>query len=311
MVTAPLPGPWVPWLAERHEVLVFPNPAGPARPELLAWAAANRDAAALLALLTVRVDEALLGVLPSLRVVANYAVGVDNVDLTACAARAVVVCNTPEVLTDATADLTWALLLACARRVTEGERFLRDGRWEAFCPTLLLGVPVAGATLGIVGLGRIGRAVARRARGFGMRVLYASPRDAGDPEARRVPLEELLASADFVSLHCPLNDRTRGLLDAQRLALLRPHAVLVNTARGPLVDEAALAEALHAGRLGGAALDVYTDEPRIPQRLLTAPNTVLLPHLGSASRAAREAMARLAVEGIATALAGGAPANRV
>jgi glyoxylate reductase len=215
------------------------------------------------------------------------------------------------VLTDATADLAFGLILATMRRIPEGERFLRDGRWRAFRPDLLLGHEVTGSTLGVVGFGRTSQAVTRRAAGFRMRVLYASPREVDFPGATRVPLEALLAESDVVSLHCPLDASTRDLIDARALARMRRTAVLINTSRGGVVDEAALAEALLAGVIAGAGLDVFAREPAVHARLLDAPNAVLVPHIGSASRRAREAMARLAVEGVLDVLAGREPAHRV
>ena len=216
----------------------------PSRSELLLRVA---KAGGLLALLTERVDTELLDAAPSLRVVANHAVGVDNVDVRACTARGVWVTNTPDAVTESTADLTWALILAVARRVGEGERLVRSGRFRAWAPTLLLGLELRGATLGIVGLGRIGEAVARRARGFGMHVVHSTQRGG-------LALEELLAQSDVVTLHCPLTAATRHLIDAHRLAQMKRGALLINTSRGPVVDEAALAAALESGQLGGAGL---------------------------------------------------------
>jgi glyoxylate reductase len=310
VVSAPLPGPAVDALRADHEVIVGESERGLGRDALIALARIHSDTAGLVTLLTDRVDAVLLDAFPSLRVIGNYAVGVDNVDLAACAARNVVVCNTPDVLTDATADLTMALLLAIARRVPEGERLVREGQWEGWSPWLLLGTQVTGATLGIVGFGRIGRAVARRAAGFGMTVL-ATSEHLSDASIENVPLDTLLARSDFVTLHVPLTDRTRGIIDARALARMKPGAFLINTARGPLVDEPALAAALVGGRIAGAALDVFADEPRVHPSLLAAPNTLLVPHIGSASRVAREGMARLACGGVADVLAGRAPANRV
>lgn len=232
-----------------------------------------------------------------LRIVANYGVGYDRIDLNAARRQGVVVSNTPGVLTDDTADLAILLLLAAARRAGEGERQLRAGRWTGWRPTHMLGTRVTGATLGIVGYGRIGAAVAKRAHaGFGMRILYVNPRP---PDARAVAdaaaepcasLDELLARSDFVSLHAPSRPETRGLLDARRIGLMRPGSILVNTARGDLVDEAALADALERGALGAAGLDVFDREPDVSSRLLALENVVLLPHIGSATTATREAM---------------------
>jgi glyoxylate reductase len=263
----------------------------------------------LVAMLTDRIDASLLARCPRLRVVGNVAVGVDNVDLAACRARGVVVTNTPGVLTEATADLAFALLLAAARRVAEGDRMIRAGRFDPWTLTTMLGTRVHGATLGIVGLGRIGQAVARRARGFGMHLLYAQRRRHA-PELERalgatyVPLDELFARSDAVSLHCPLTDETRHLVSASRLASMRPGSVLVNTTRGGCVDEAALAAALETGPLGAAGLDVFEREPHVHPALLARPDAVLTPHIGSADRPAREGMARLAVDNVVAVLQG-------
>jgi glyoxylate reductase len=249
-------------------------------------------------MLTDRVDTELLDAAPGLRAIANYAVGSDNIDLEAARARGIPVGVTPGVLTDATADIAFALILAIARRLPEGEAAVRAGEWLTWGPDWLLGRDVHGATLGIVGQGRIGAAVARRADGFGMTVVHHS-RSSG------IPLDELLARADFVSLHVPLTQETRHLIDAAALERMRPTAYLVNTARGGIVDQDALAAALHAGSVAGAALDVTEPEPLPPDHpLLDAPNLIVLPHLGSATHATREAMASLAVDNLLAALDG-------
>jgi glyoxylate reductase len=257
-----------------------------------------REVVGLLSLLTVPVDAALLDRLPRLRVVSNMAVGVDNIDLDACAARGLAVGHTPGVLTDATADLTMALLLAAARRLDEAARDARAGRWQTWTPDGWLGVELRGATLGIVGLGKIGAAVAGRARAFGMRIVYASRTEhavAAELEAKRLSLDELLASSDFVSVHVPLTAETAGMIDAAALAKLRPGAILINTARGPIVDQQAVIEALRSGRLRAAALDVTTPEPLPPEHpLFSAPNCLIVPHIGSATEATRRRMAELA-----------------
>jgi glyoxylate reductase len=267
----------------------------------------------VIAMLSDRIDAGVLDAAPTLRVVANYAVGYNNIDLPAARARGVVVTNTPGVLTDATADLTWALILGVTRRLGEGERLARGGRWTGWVPTQLLGTDINGAVLGIIGMGRIGRAVASRARGFGMRVIFASRRQPGDVDAgwRAVSLHELLAEADVVSLHVPLTDQTRRLIGAAELAMMKPTAYLINTARGPVVDEAALAEALRAGRIAGAGLDVYEDEPRIHPGLLACERALLLPHLGSATTQTRERMAMMAIDNLLAVLEGRRPANPV
>jgi lactate dehydrogenase-like 2-hydroxyacid dehydrogenase len=286
----------------------------PGRAELLRDVA---GAAALVCTLTERVDAAVLDAAgPGLRVVANVAVGYDNVDVAAARARGVVVTNTPGVLDDATADLAMGLVLAAARRIPEGDRFLRRGTpWE-WGPRMMTGLDLsAGATLGIVGYGRIGRAVARRARGFGMRLLATPSRsrvyDADADGIRFAELDDLLAASDVVSLHVPLTEATRHLVDAAALARMKPTALLVNTARGGIVDTDALVEALRAGRIAGAALDVFEDEPHVDPRLLELEQVVLTPHLGSAGAATRSAMCGLAVRNAAAVLAGQPPLTPV
>jgi glyoxylate reductase len=291
-VTRALPGAALDRLAAAHVVEVWPDRGPPPRATLRAQAA---SADGLLTLLTDRVDGELLDAAPSLRAVANYAVGTDNVDLATATARRIPVGNTPDVLTETTADLAWALLMAGARRLGEAERAVRAGDWPTWEPGAFLGVDVHGARIGIVGYGRIGQAVARRAAGFGMEVLHT----------RDVDLHDLLRRSDFVSLHTPLTDDTRGLIGARELGLMRPHAVLVNTARGEIVDTAALVDALHEGRIGGAALDVTDPEPLPADHpLLRAPGVTVVPHIGSASTRTRAAMADMAVDNLLAALAG-------
>jgi glyoxylate reductase len=267
-------------------------------------------AAGLVTMLTDRVDDELLAAAPELKVVANFAVGFDNVDVEAATRRKVVVTNTPGVLTEATADFAFTLLLAAARRLVEGDRLVRSGAWEGWEPGQLCGAEVWGRTLGIVGLGRIGQAMARRGRGFGMRVLYAGPRPvpgADEVGARWVPFEELCAAADFVSLHCPLTDATRHLIDARALAAMKPTAVLVNTARGGCVDEAALAAALERGDIAAAGLDVFAKEPQVHPALRGNDRAVLAPHLGSATTTARRRMAEICATAVRSVLEGRRP----
>lgn len=270
----------------------------------------------LLCLLTDRIDGELLDAAPGLKIVANMAVGYDNIDVPAATTRHVPITNTPGVLTETTADLAWALLMATARRVVESDRFTREGRWETWSPMLLLGTDVHHATLGIVGLGRIGAEVAKRARGFDMRILYASR--SRKPELERelgmqhVSLDELLRESDFVSIHTPLTPDTRNLIGARELALMKPTGILINSARGPIVDQQALTEALVARRIGGAGLDVFTEEPvSVQDPLLKLDNIVVLPHIGSATTATRGKMARIAAENLVAALAGNRPPNLV
>ena len=290
-----IPGPALDRLLEAHDVDVWPHRLPPTPEELREHAAGVEG---LLTLLTDKVDAALLDAAPDLRAISNYAVGTDNVDLEAATARGIPVGNTPDVLTDATADLAFALLLALARRLPEGEHDVRNGQWVTFEPDRNLGAEVTGATLGIVGFGRIGRSVARRAEGFGMEVLHTS-RSGG------VGIEELLERADFVSLHCPLTPDTHHLIDDAALARMKPTALLVNTARGPIVDSDALLRALQAREIGGAALDVTDPEPLPADHpLLGAPNLLVVPHVGSATVRTRHRMTEIAVENLLAALAG-------
>jgi glyoxylate reductase len=303
--TRALPGGGFRRLAERAELRVWPGPGAPS-PERLR--AELRDAEGLLCLLTDRVDRALLAASPRLRVVSSCSVGLDHVDLAAAGERGIPVGHTPGVLTETTAELAFALLLAAARRVAEGDRFVRAGLWTAerqWEPDLLLGRDLQGATLGVVGLGAIGRAVARRALAFGMRVLGVSRSRREMPGVASANLDEILAESDFVSLHVPLGPETRQLFGRAELARMKPGAILVNTARGGLVDEAALVEALRSGHLAAAGLDVFAEEPLPPASpLLGLPNVVLLPHIGSASVATRARMADLAVENLLAGLEG-------
>jgi glyoxylate reductase len=294
-VTRALPGPALDRLRERHEVDVWPERLPPPYEELRARTA---DAEALLSLLTDRVDAALIEGSPRLRAIANYAVGYDNIDLAAARARGIPVGNTPDVLTDATADLTFTLLLAAARRLPDALLSVQSDDWLTWEPGAFLGHDVFGATLGIIGMGRIGRAVAHRARGFDMTVLHTGA-DGG------VPLLTLLKRADFVTLHTPLTPDTHHLIDAAAFDAMKPTAILINTARGPIVDQAALIEALRQGEIAGAALDVTDPEPPPPgDPLLSAPNLIVAPHIGSATHTARSAMANRAVDNLLAALDG-------
>jgi glyoxylate reductase len=278
------------------------------------------SADALVCLLLDRIDAAVLARAPKLRVVANCAVGIDNIDLAAATAAGVCVTNTPDVLTDATAELAFALLIAVARRLGEGERLVRSGGWTGWALDQLIGQGLGGRTLGIVGFGRIGQALARRAHAVGMRIAYAEPSETSSPgqaaaaqavAARRVSIDELFATADAVSLHCPLTPETRRLVDARRLAMRTPTAIQVNTARGACVDDGAMADALERGQLFGAGLDVYNGEPAIDPRLAAAPRLVLAPHIGSATTEARTAMAQLCADAVIAALRGHRPTNHV
>ncbi|HOV86916.1 MAG TPA: D-glycerate dehydrogenase [Syntrophobacteraceae bacterium] len=261
-----------------------------------------------------RIDEELLERASALKVIANFGVGYDHVDLEAATRRGIPVGYTPGVLTDATADIAFALILAVARRVVEGDELVRSGRFPVWAPFNFLGRQVAGKTLGIIGMGRIGKAVARRAAGFDMRVLYHNPNPLLPEEeteygSQWVSLETLLKESDFVSLHVPLTPRTRHLIDRDQLALMKPSAFLINTSRGPVVKESALVEALRAGNILGAGLDVYENEPALAPGLADFPNVVLLPHVGSATYETRTDMGRMAVENLLAGLAGQRPPN--
>ncbi|MCH8806725.1 MAG: D-glycerate dehydrogenase [Planctomycetes bacterium] len=275
-----------------------------------------RGVSGLICSLSEPVDTAVLEAAgPSLRVVANFAVGVDNIDVPACTACGVRVTNTPDILTDATADLTWALILATARRVVEGDRHVRSGEWKGWTPTESLGVELTGATLGIVGAGRIGTAVGLRSRGFGMRVLYVHPRAnatlESDVGAERVDLDRLLRESDILTLHVPMTQENHHLIDRARLARMKPTAILINTARGPIVDEVALLEALRENRIDSAGLDVFEHEPRLSAGLSELANVVLLPHVGSATTRTRAAMSRMAAENVIAVLTDRPPPNPV
>jgi glyoxylate reductase len=291
-VTRELPGRALGRLRAEHDAEVWPGELPPSRDQLMAGA---RDAEGILCLLTDRIDAELIEGCPRLRAISNYAVGSDNIDVEAAARRGIAVCVTPDALTETTADLAFALMLASARRLPEAERAVRAGEWRTWEPRGWLGNDVHGATLCIVGRGRIGGAVARRAEGFGMTV---------DAVGRGDPLAEALGRADFVSLHCPLTAETRGLIGEPELRAMKPDAVLVNTARGPIVRTDTLVRAVAEGWIGGAALDVTDPEPLPPDHpLLGSPNVLVVPHIGSATHATRERMADMAVDNLLRALA--------
>jgi len=307
-----LPDPVMTAARRQFQLINDPRDASPS------WDAVRtglREADAAICTLTDRVDASMLAEATRLKILANYAVGYNNVDLAAAKARGIVVTNTPDVLTDATADLTWALLLAVARRVAEGDAYVRSGDWSGWAPTQMLGTDVAGKTLGIVGMGRIGQAVAQRATGFNMRIRYTSRMGTAleqlpsQWESRTLP--DLLKEADFVSLHVPLNSATHHLIGARQFALMKPTAYLINTARGPVIDEAALVDALLQRRLAGAGLDVFEQEPAFHPSLRELRQVVLLPHLGSATLATRVRMGMICLENIAAVVAGKPAPNQV
>ena len=306
-----LPEPVMARLRQQYRLTYEPGDDPPGRELLLAGL---READAAVCTLTERMDDETFQTAGRLRVLANYAVGFNNIDLAAATRRGIVVTNTPDVLTDSTADLTWALLLAVARRVTEGHSIVQQRLWTGWAPTQLLGADVTGRTLGIIGLGRIGRAVAERASGFRMPVLYTARQEIipeGHETWRRGSLEEVLARSDFVSIHVPLSEATRHLIDVRTLSLMRRSAFLINTSRGPVVDEAALAQSLKQGLIAGAGLDVYEREPAIHHDLFGLPNVVTLPHLGSATWHTRLRMGEICLENIDAALNGRPAPNRV
>ncbi|HUY57923.1 MAG TPA: D-glycerate dehydrogenase [Candidatus Micrarchaeaceae archaeon] len=307
VMTLPVPGPAEGLLRERCELELLGEILTAER-----YRIAIQGADALLPQLRDRIDEeALEAAGPNLKVVSNYAVGLDNVDIPACTRRGIYVGHTPDVLTDATADLALTLILAAARRVVEADREMREGRYHGWSPDYLLGQEVTGATLGVIGFGRIGQAVARRAaKGFSMRILAYDPVGvvpAGDLEVEGCSLERLLGESDFVTCHVPLTEETHHLIGKKELARMRRSAVLVNTSRGPIIDEIALVEALKAGVIAAAGLDVYEREPQMAQGLGECATAVLLPHLGSATWKTRAAMGELAARNILAVLDGGAP----
>jgi glyoxylate reductase len=298
-------------LRREHEVESYAENPPLDRPNLLRRLT---DKEGLLCTITDLIDEELLGRAPALRVIANFGVGFEHIDVAAASRRGLPVTNTPGVLTDATADLAFTLILATARRVVEGDKRVREGKFTYWAPLLFLGQEVSGKTLGLIGAGRIGRAVAQRAQGFGMRVIYHSRTRLAPAEERELnvsfaPLEVLLREADFVTLHVPLTPQTRHLIGRRELELMKPTARLINTARGPIVDEAALVEALRQGEIGGAGLDVYEWEPELSPGLTDLDNVVLLPHVGSATIETRTKMGLMAAANLLAGLRGERPPN--
>lgn len=304
-VSRQLPGAALAALAEQVQLTTWPGPH-PLPAEALHREAGKADG--LLCLLTDRIDAALLAAAPQLKVISSCSVGVDHVDVAALTRKGIPLGHTPGVLVDATADLTFALLLAAARRIPEAERFVRDGQWTAarrWEPDMLLGRDLAGATLGLLGLGAIGQAVARRAQGFGLKVIGWTPSGRAVTGVQPASFAQVLAQSDFLSLHLALGAETAQIINAAALAQMKPDAILINTARGGLVDEAALVAALQDGRLGGAALDVFAKEPLATDHpLLALPNVVIAPHIGSATQGTRARMAQRAVDNLLAGLAG-------
>lgn len=275
-----------------------------------------KDASALITLLSDKIDSQIIAALPKLKVIANYAVGFNNIDIQAARDRNITVTNTPGVLTDATADLAMALLLATSRRIVEGDKFVREHRFEGWKPNLLTGPSLMGKNLGIIGLGRIGKALAHRARAFGLNVVYHNRKPLLKSEeeelgVKQLSLQELLRNSDFLSIHVPLTSETHHLLNEKKLSLLKPEAIVINTSRGAVIDEKALIKALREKKIAGAGLDVYEEEPAVPRELIELPNVVLLPHLGSATNEARREMAIMVGRNVAAVLEGKEPPNRV
>jgi len=294
-VTRQLPGPALRRLSDHYDTFVWPDATPPGSAELQRHVA---DAEALLSLVTDRIDADVIAAAPKLKVIANYAVGYDNIDVAAAEERGIAIGNTADALTEAVADLAFALLMASARHLQSAADNARAGEWRNWEPGAFLGADIYGATIGIIGIGRIGQAVARRAAGFGMEVLTAERGNEHD-------LEHLLRSADFVSIHCPLTAETYHLISTETLALMKPGAVLINTARGGIVDQVALAAALSEGRLASAALDVTDPEPLpLDDPLWQAPNLLVVPHIGSATHTARRQMAEMAVDNVIAGLEG-------
>ncbi len=298
-------------IRERYALVYEPLDHPPTREELQRGFA---EADAVISTLAEYVDDSVLAGASRLKIIANYAVGYNNIDVVAAGRKGIAVSNTPDVLTDATADLTWALLLAVSRRVVEGDRWLRTGQWPGWAPTQMLGSNITGKTLGIIGMGRIGQAVALRAAGFRMPVLYASRHPVTAPAGLtwyRCSIDEVLRQSDFLSLHVPLTDATRYLIGAHELEHMKPTAFLINTSRGPVIDEGALVSALEIGLIAGAGLDVYEHEPAVHPTLATFSNVVLLPHLGSATLETRLRMGVICLENVAAVLSGKPAPNRV
>lgn len=316
-VTRKIPQEGIDMLTSKFNVTVWQSEFPPSKNEIIEMAS---DCQGLITLLSDPIDSELFNKLPNLRVIAQYAVGYDNIDVTEASKRRIMVTNTPGVLTETTADLTWALILATARRIPEADRYVRNGKWNvAWGPQLLLGVDIHGATLGIIGMGRIGQAVARRAKGFDMRVLYHSRSHNEDiaalekqMKAKPATLETLLRESDIVSLHVPLTFETHHLIGRKEIDMMKQGAILINTSRGPVVNQDALFDALSTGKLAGAGIDVFSEEPiRKDDPLLNLENVVLAPHIGSASRKARTTMSIMCAKNIIAALNGEKPPNIV
>ncbi|MBN1574503.1 MAG: D-glycerate dehydrogenase [Deltaproteobacteria bacterium] len=312
LVTRRIPEAGIEILDQRYIVTVY-DAETPLKKKALIKRASDCDG--LLTLLTDRIDAEVIDSLPGLKGIANYAVGFDNIDIATATSRGIAVSNTPGVLTDATADLAMALIFAAGRRIVEADLFTRSGRWKGWEPTQFLGADIYGATIGIVGMGNIGKAVAVRAHGLGMKIIYQNEERVNNIEkelkAKYLHLDQLLSSADFVTLHVPLTEETRHLIGERELKMMKETAYLINTSRGKVVDESALVSALKSGEIAGAGLDVFENEPEIDRGLLKLKNAVILPHIGSATRTARTKMATMAAENLTAMLEGGKIPNLV
>lgn len=311
-ITQKIPDAGIDMLKERYSVGINKEDKLPTKEEIKKG---SKDMDALLCLLTDKIDKDIIDNAQNLKVIANYAVGYDNIDVEEATNRGIIVTNTPGVLTQTTADLAWALLMATARRIVEGDSFTREGKFCGWKPKLLLGYDIYGKTLGIVGTGRIGTAVALRSQGFNMNILYYDIKRNSDLEkkleAKKVPLEELLEKSDFISIHTPLNDKTHHLIGEKELSLMKETAILVNTSRGPVIDEEKLASASKNNSIAGAGIDVYENEPEVSKKLIGLKNVVITPHIGSASYETRSKMAEMAAQSIIDVLEGRTPKNVV
>lgn len=310
-ITRYIPEPAIKRLEEVFEVEIFPENRAITHEELKEKV---RDIDALICLLTDNIDHEIIEAASNLKCISVYAVGYNNIDVETATKHSIVICNTPGVLTETTADLAWALIMSCARRIVEADCFVREGKFQGWEPMLMLGNDIFGKTLGIIGMGRIGRAVAHRALGFDMKVIYYDPQV--DPESLpsdyvSVDLTTLCQNSDFISIHTPLTPETRHLIGEKEFNLMKPTAILINTARGPIIDEQALISALKEHKIAGAGLDVYENEPVIPEELIKLSNVILLPHIGSASYETRTKMALLAAENAIAVIEGKNPPARV
>jgi len=311
-ITSQYPGESVKGLSDKYNVVVYPETTLPAREELLENAA---DSSALITTVSDIIDKELIDNSPDLKIVSNAGVGFENVDIPYATEKGIFVSNTPHVLTETTADLVWALMSSVARRIIEADKYVREGDFKCWHPSLLLGMNIHGATLGVYGMGRIGTAVAKRAKGFNMRVIYRnrSKNDQAEKEtgAELVDFETLLRESDFIVITAPLNDETRGRFGREEFSRMKSTSIIVNVGRGPVIKEAELAYALKEGMIWGAGLDVFENEPEVNDELLKLNNTVLVPHIGSASIQTRKKMIDMAVESVELALGGGTPTHLV